>query len=273
MLRWCWLLLMSGAVWADNVLVMGYPEREKEPFIAEQPDNRGLYHDLFSTAARHLGYRLEVRRASKRRVFEEMSEGTIDFYPGSLTADRVGVMNWMMNGLIAREVCVTRMSVGELSDLASAPPMRVLTEQGASKATIDQRFPQLTPVIFGPKVSLEQALKLMQAGRGELFIIEEAAYRAYLKSHHLKSLASRGARVHLRCLEAPYPMLIGFSRHSRYYAEMPNPTYRADEAISLDNLPYRVDPHSVAGRFAAELMRMKHSGETARIAAHYLGSE
>ncbi|SFN06629.1 hypothetical protein SAMN05660284_00459 [Formivibrio citricus] len=253
----------------DGVLVMAYPAREKEPLIAEAPDNSGLYQDLFSRAAQKIGMQLKIVRLPKRRIFHEMQDGKVDFYPGSFAEDRVAVMSWVENGIMTREVCLTRPEVPPLNGLESAPPLRVIVELGASKSEISRRFPSLKPVELGPMIDIPQAVRFLNGNWGDLFFIERGPFFYYLKKNKQPSAEAIGVRLHENCLGPAYPMHIGFSRHSRHYAEEPNPRYNPNAPLSPHNLPTRILPSSTAGKLAHVLQQMKSSGETRRLIGRY----
>ena len=59
-------LSIVPVILADCVLKMAYKEGDKIPLIAKMPDNSGAYFDLFDTAAKKIGCRLEVVRLPKK---------------------------------------------------------------------------------------------------------------------------------------------------------------------------------------------------------------
>lgn len=268
----CWLglLLWPFPLLAEpGVLTLAYPEREKEPLIAEAPDNRGLYQELFSAAARKIGMRLKIVRLPKKRLLYEMGEHQVDLYPGSFAESRIGVMRWLDSGLMIREVCLTRPGVPPLNGLSQAPPMRVIYEIGNSKAEINLLYPQLTPAELGPRIDIPQAVRLLKGERGDLFIIEEVTLRHFLKKNRLASVERLGVRLHENCLGEVHPVWLGVSRLSPHYAEVPNPRYNPNAPRSVYNLPTLIAPDSTAGRLGAALQQMKASGETARLLEKY----
>lgn len=272
MWRIAWLVLLwwPQALLAEpGVLRLAYPEREKAPFIAEAPDNRGIYQDLFSAAARKIGVRLEIVRLPKKRMVYEMSENQVDLYPGSFAEDRVPVMRWLDSGLMVREVCLSRPDLPLLNGLAQAPPLRVIYEIGSSKAEINRLFPQLIPSELGPRVDIPQAIRLLKGERGDLFIIEEVALRHFMKQRRLSSIEALGVRLHENCLAAIHPIWLGVSRSSPHYAEVPNPRYDPKAPLTVNNLPTMIAPGSTAARLGAALQQMKASGETARLLEKY----
>ena len=47
--------IVTSAHADDNVLAMGYPERDKIPMIADVPSHEGIFKDLYTAAAARLG--------------------------------------------------------------------------------------------------------------------------------------------------------------------------------------------------------------------------
>ncbi|KAF0813797.1 hypothetical protein IGB42_01476 [Andreprevotia sp. IGB-42] len=259
-----WLYAQTGT------LVFAYPEREKPPLIAEAPDNHGLYLDLYAAAARKIGMQLKVVRLPKKRIFSEMRAGTVDLYSGSFAADRADFMNWAENGLVTRELCITRDDVAPLTDLDHAPRLRLIVEIGDSRTTLDARYPALIPTTLGARIDMPLAVKLLQGKRGDLFLIEEEPFLHYMQQKHLTSLAPLGLRAHTHCRGPAYPMLMGVSRFSSHYGGVRNPLFDARAPLSAHNLPERIAPDSTAGKLANALQQMKASGETRQLADKYL---
>lgn len=262
-------LLLCQPVFAAE-LVVSYPEREKEPYIAEAPSNKGIFLDLLKVAASRIGLDIRVERMPKKRMLADMQAGLVDLYPGSFSLDRVPVMNWMENGLHTREVCLARPAVAEFNGPESAPLLKVIAELGSSKETIDKQFPLLKPVILGARIDIDQAVRLLREERADIFFIERDPLMWYLKQPDSKPLRDSGLKLLTECGEPEFAQLFGFSRHSRHYREIPNPRYRKDKAQDIDNLPTMIDPASTAGKLALELKRMQENGETDRIVRRYL---
>ena len=270
MLRLALLLCGSLAHAASDTLVLAYPEREKEPYIAEMPSNQGVYQDLFQLAAKQSGLKLKIVRYPKKRIFSEMQQGKVDLYPGSFSIDRAAVMNWVENGLVTQEVCLTRPNIAPLNGLKNTPPMKFITEIGSSKANISATYPQLSAEVLGGRVDMALAIRALQNKRGELFIIEQEPLQYYFRKNHIASAASLGLRLHLNCLPQVDILLLGIAKASKHYAEIPNPNYQASQALSVDNLPTLIDPTSKAGQFAKALRELKASGKTQQLLDRYM---
>ncbi len=261
-----WLACLHAGA---ETLVLAYPERQRLPFMAEAPSNEGIYRDVFSRAAALIGYELTILRLPKKRLFQYMREGRVDLYPGSFSRDRVATMNWMEFGLMTKEVCITRDEVPPIDDLAKAPPLRLLHEIGDSRAGFNKLYPNLTPVEFGARIDLDLAVTLLKGRRGDLFIIEKQPLQHYLAIHKLASLNEIGLTYHEHCIGREQPVLLGFARASKYYAERLNPEYERSRPLAPGNLPTVIDERSVAGQLRQALKEMEARGEIRRIiAAH-----
>ncbi|WP_027469329.1 substrate-binding periplasmic protein [Deefgea rivuli] len=254
----------------ENILIMGYIEREKEPFIAESPSNQGFFNDLFSRAAQKIGFKLQIVRFPKKRLYEEIHKGKVDFTPGSFSLERADSLNWFPYGLVSKEVCLSRIDLATITDLNQTPPLRVITELGSSKASIHSRYPALTAEVLGGGVDANKAIKALKGRRGDLFIIEQEPLQFYLHKNRIASLDVLGLKLHPNCLPQANPLLVGFSRSSEHYAEIPNPNYNSKLAPSASNLPMLVSPDSLAGQFAKALMELKTSNETQRLLQRYM---
>ena len=79
-------------------VVMGYRTSERLPFIAEAPNNEGLYYSLYSRALADIGCQLKVLRAPKKRILHMIKSGEIDFYPGlGFSDEREEYIHYILN--------------------------------------------------------------------------------------------------------------------------------------------------------------------------------
>lgn len=264
------LLIASSAFAQENTLVMAYIEREKEPFISESPNNQGFFNDLFSRAAQKIGFKLKIVRVPKKRLYHDMQKGLIDFTPGSFALERMKTSNWFPYGVISKEVCLSPIHLETITDLSQTPPLRLITELGSSKVTINERYPAITAEVLGANVDVSKAIKALQGQRGDLFITEQEPLQYFVKKNKIKSFAAMGLKLHPNCLPKSHPLLVAFSLASAHYGELPNPNFNAKLPPSPSNLPMIVAPNSVAGQFANALMELNASGETQRLLQRYI---
>ena len=252
-----------------NVLVMAYPERERNPFIAEKPSDDGAYKEIFSTAAVRAGLQLKIVRLPKKRIFQYMLDRKVDFYPGSYSTERDGLMNWIDFGLKIKFICLTRPDIDPIHGLETAPPLRLIHEIGDSLSSINEKYPNIVPVILGPRIDMPQGILLLKGKRGDLMMLFKPTYQYYMRSNNYSSAEALNLRYHEDCVSTASPILVGFSEYSRYYAEENNPDYDASREKSATNQPMRISPGSIAGKFADELRNMNERGEIQRILAKY----
>lgn len=67
------------------VMTMGYRTSERLPFIGDESNNTGFYHELYQAAANKIGCKLNVVRAPKLRILRDLKLGNIDFYPALIS--------------------------------------------------------------------------------------------------------------------------------------------------------------------------------------------
>ena len=263
------VILCTFAQAENSILIMGYPEREKEPYIAESPNNAGIYNDLFSRAAKRIGFTLRIVRPPKKRLFDAMRRGEVDFYPGSFEKERIPIITWAEYGIATKEICLSRIDMPLLNSLKNTPPLHVITELGSSKESINQIYPNLHAEILGGRVDIPIAIDALQGRRGDLFITEENSLRYYLERKNI-DLTKLGLRLHENCIPQVSRLLIGLSRRSEKYAEMSNPNFKPKEAFTMSNLPQLISPTSTLGKFIKALIDLKNSGETHKIIELFL---
>ena len=250
--------------WAqDPELVMGYRTNERRPYIEDESDD-GIYKALYSRACQRIGCTLKVVRLPKKRVLQALAQGEVDFYPGyTYNAEREAIVLFVANGLRERHVIITRAKhapVRGYADLDNSVELRSL----GNPDLLPPPWQARTKVLQVPELDVERAFRLISAGKADFYIYDELTLRFYWER-----LRPAGLTLH-PSLEPWQAMHMGFSKHSRFYRALPNPDYRADQPLSPDNYPQRLDPASLAGKLSAALQAMKQSGETERIVEHFL---
>ena len=262
------LALSCAAVWASGPrpeLVLGYPEREKNPFIADAPSNDGIFQDVLRVATERIGAELRIERLPKKRIFQYMREGRVDLYPGSPTPDRNDVMSWISFGFPAKNVCLVRSDIKPFRHLRDAPALRLIYEVGDSRANFPDQYPQLKGIAAAAQLSTEDAVRMLRNNYGDLFVTQRETYLFYLRTQQLDSLDRFKIRYEEDCTGPGREYVLGVAKKSRHYAGLPNPDYRPGKPISLYNQPSRIDPASLAGRLRDTLLEMQESGEAQRL--------
>ena len=255
------LAACAMSVWGGErpVLVLGYPEREKQPYIADAPSDEGIFKDILSVAAARIGAELRIERLPKKRVFQYMREGRVDLYPGSPTPDRDAFMAWISLGFQSKNVCLVRADVAPFAHLRDAPPMRLIYEVGDSRAHLPKRYPQLQGIAAAAQMSTDDGVRMLRNDYGDLFVTQRETYLYYIKNMQLGSLEYLGLRYSEDCLGPARDYVIGVSKRSRHYAEIP--VADSGHAGGLT----QIDPGSLIGRLRQALQEMQASGEAQRL--------
>lgn len=224
-----WAMIWASAAWASGerpVLVLGYPEREKNPFIADAPSNDGIFQDVLKLAAERVGAELRIERLPKKRVFQYMREGKVDLYPGTPTPERNETMVWISLGFRSKNVCLVRAETPPFKHLREAPPLRLIYEVGDSRANLPKQYPQLKGIAAAAQLSTDDAVRMLRGDYGDLFVTQRETYLFYLRSQQLDSLERFKIRYEEDCTGPGRDYVLGVAKRSRHYAGRPNPDYR-----------------------------------------------
>ena len=262
------LALSCAAVWASGPrpeLVLGYPEREKNPFIADAPSNDGIFQDVLRVATERIGAELRIERLPKKRIFQYMREGRVDLYPGSPTPDRNDVMSWISFGFPAKNVCLVRSDTKPFRHLRDAPALRLIYEVGDSRANFPDQYPQLKGIAAASQLSTADAVRLLRKNFGDLFVTQRETYLFYLRTQKVDSLEPLGIRYVPDCAGPGRDYLLGVSKASRHYAESALAPSAQGEVSSLPFGVGQIDPQSLIGRLRQALIDMQASGEVQRL--------
>lgn len=247
------------------VLTMGYRTSERLPFIEAEPNDGGIYQDIYRVAAQKIGCKLKVVRAPKLRILRDLRLGNIDFYPGlSFTQERAQYATFIPNGLSERDIGITRAGAADLlsiEQLIQSGMILLIAPGGYDFGGLIHRMPTRKP----PELNVPNALNFILSGQGDLFIYDQTTLGYYLKNRDKTQF-----KLHYHCCDVPKAMYLGFSRKSRHYRAQQNPNFNADHPISPDNSPTMLDPNSKAYEFAKVLAAMDANGDTQQIYARYL---
>jgi hypothetical protein len=241
----------------DNIIIMGYKDISKMPLIGEKNNNSGLYFDLFSKAAKRIGYKLEIKRYPKKRINIGLSNGTIDFYPGSsFSQKRTKYLYYLPNGLDTKEVLISLDRQPEIYDMNEAKGA-LIVERGSSKLEWSKIYTNLKIIELG-ELSIEKVIKALKIGRGDFYISDIEIVDYYKKINNLNNYSDINIRIHHMAInKKPIPMNLGFSRKSKLFSEKKNLNYNNQKIISLDNFPTIIDKNSIAYKFFIALDELK----------------
>lgn len=257
-------------------LTMGYRTNAKPPFIAEMPDNNGLYRDLYTEASRRIGCQLTIVRQPKGRIMHLIKNGEIDFYPGlSFSQQRSEFAAFIANGLKDGNIGLSRADEPEIlsmQDVAERKMIMVVSfggfDQNAEAFGIHVRHPY--------DYTLDEIVDLILSKRADFHAYNLLAIEHYLLTHPEKA---KQLKRHSRCCGPTIPMYLGFSKRSPHLALTANPdfdpalpAYNPERADHILNLPNRISPDSVAGRLQQTLEAMQSDGTFQRIYRNYFGT-
>lgn len=260
-------LISSISLFAnDNIITMGYPEKNKYPLIGELHNNNGLYKELFGKAAKNIGFKLKIVRLPKKRVHRGLKEGSIDFYPGSsFSEERASYLYFLPNGLKTKEVLLSLKHFKEIDDIADAKGS-LLVELGSSKKDWDKIYPNLTILQMGI-LPIEKAITALEKRRGDFYIADIEPVLYYKK---IVDFSKLGIKIHYNAINDKFiPMNLGFSRKSPLFKEQKNPNFNPSKPISLTNFPTIISKNSIAYKLHMELMKMQKNGEIKKIYEKY----
>ncbi|KOO02828.1 substrate-binding periplasmic protein [Vibrio nereis] len=243
-------------------MTMGYRTNERPPLIAASPDNSGLYKHLYEKAAEKIGCKLNVVRGPKKRILKQLKNGTIDFYPGfNFSEARSQYIYFIENGLSGGEMGISLDDYPDIHHLADLKGSTVLQSLGSPNHV---RHLNSVHTYVEPDMTIDRAVKLLKKKRGDFYIYNRASLHYYMK---LKQ--PTGIKLHPNCCGTPRPLYLGFSRHSPYIKEEPNPQFQKDLKPSPDNQATQLNKESKAYLLQQALMKMKLSGETDAIYEMY----
>lgn len=256
------LLFFSTTLLGDeNTITMGYKGVERAPLMTAAPNNEGLYYELYSTAANRIGYSLKVVRGPKKRIYQDLKNGDIDFYPGSsISVARSSFLFYIKNGLQAGHAGLSLADLPDITHLSQLNGL-LLKQLGGHDFLYGIDGVEAKEV---PKLTIEKAVQLLRAHRAELFIYDKASLEYYLKTH-----GSNNLKVHPNAYKGEEPMYLGFSLNSKHFEGEKNPDYRPHKPLTLKNYPYTISEDSVAFRFGKALQEMSQEGVTQELYEKY----
>jgi len=260
-IRIAFLLIISfysaNLLSSDKVITMGYKAVEREPLMAAAPDNNGLYFELYSIALKRIGYTLKVIRGPKKRIYKNLKNGIIDFYPGaSLSAKRATFAFYFKNGLQAGHAGLSLPELPEITHLSQLDGL-LLKQLGGHDFLQGIEGVSVKEV---PELTIEKAIQIIKTRRASLFIYDKSSLEYYIKKHQVE-----GVKIHPNAYKGVEPMYLAFSRNSQYFSGHKNNNYKPDMLLSLENYPYTISTDSVAYQFGQALIKMENNGETQKI--------
>lgn len=248
----------------NKVIKMGYRTSEKLPYIEAQPSNEGMFIELFSEAAKRIGYDLVIVRKPKVRILELLGKGEIDFYPlYSYTEDRANYSYWIRNGIEQVDIAISRDDFVVLKNTTQVAGLRYLVSIGNPDYLInsDKSFLEIVKI---PELSVERALNLLLLKRADIYIYEKDTMDFLIKSKELK-----GLKYQPGFYSRSYYSYTGVSRNSSLYLGRRNPDYDSSKVKSIENFPFIIDPNCVFAQFEKALLELHNEGFTQKLYEKY----
>ena len=255
---------------SDKVLTMVYKPVAKAPYIMEYPDNSGLYLDMLKEATEKIGFRLKVIRVPKARSYKMLKDGTADLYAsGEYNPQRAKFLYYTPNGLHRSEIhqCITAPGIPELNSIQEVKKHHLVwhIERGSSWVLRAKRLNVKATQIIS--INIETAIKFFRSERPAVFTILKKDIDKYISTY---PRAGIDFKVHRNCkFVKDKELYTGFSRSSKYYAEVKNENYDKQIALGAKNLPYRPSTTSVASKLSASLQEMISSGGIDKLKKKY----
>ncbi|MBT1445412.1 transporter substrate-binding domain-containing protein [Shewanella sp. JM162201] len=255
---------------ADAEIILAYRTTEKLPFIAQAPDNRGLFEDMFREAAHRAGLRLKIERMPKARILNALINGDVDFYPQFTFDDARNKYTFFApNGLNVSYSAISRPGIGRLDSAEHFNGLTLLHGVGNPDYLDKLGFGSARTKRFEvAEMDLAKAIMMIQKGRADAYIYEaEPLEYALIKSGVTDVI------LHRELMSQAEPATLGFSRKSRLIALEPNPFYDGASPVSADNQPERLVAGSPLARLVGALDEMRRDGTIAALYRKYLGQE
>ena len=259
------LMILSTILLSTSVLscdmVMGYRTSARLPFIAEQPSKEGLYFSLYQQALESIGCTLTVRRAPKKRILKLIAIGEVDFYPGlGFSTEREQYLHFIENGIMSNVIALSHKDVADIHSLSDMEGKVLLTAIGSNPLYTKGYNIYIRRAY---DLSVSTAIKLLVDKRADFYFYNEANIRYYLKLNPNDNI-----KIHPCCF-SPRPLLLGFSKKSKYAQAIANPKFSSLQESSVENTRQLLAPNSKAFAFKKALKKLKDDGEIAKLEAAY----
>lgn len=247
------------------VLKMGYRTTERLPNIEANPNNKGVYLDLYSEAAKRIGCELEVHRLPKKRILRDLGRGTLDFYPGlTFREERSLSIFFFANGLPSADIGLTRVEVDEINSFYDLKGRTVLRAYGGSSVDAEKYGVTLKSP---PELTYEKAIDIILNKQADFYEDEIGTLSYYLKDHP----RAKELKFHLNCCGGLTELTVGFSRASPHMNEEVNPDYDPSKELAYNNFPKKIAKRSTAYHFQMALKALKGEGFTDKLFKKYYG--
>lgn len=241
--------------------VMGYRTSERLPYIAEAPNNEGLYYSLYSQALKNIDCQLKVIRAPKKRILHMIKTGEIDFYPGlGFSDEREKYIHYIDSGLTGRTGVLSHVESEPVQELSDMKGKTLLIAQGA-RPIDGKKHGILMRAAYD--LSLEKAIELIANKQVDFYLYSENAINYILSKNPNDNVKVYSFN------DEYFPINVGFSRKSTFALEEYNVNFDAEKEKSLDNREYLLTTNSKAYQFQQALNQLKKQGVTNKLNRQY----
>ncbi len=220
--RFCCLALLALACSPQQLaaetceLTMGYRTNARAPYIAEAPDNSGLYLSLYQDAAARIGCSLKVVRAPKKRILWEIAKGNIDFYPGlAFSKERHDYAHFIANGLSERYIGVSRADLSDITSFQQLVDKQLVLLISPGSYQLGG-LPDKLIVRKPPDMSTDSAIAFLKQHQGDFYVYDESTLRYWLKTH-----PQHGLKLHPYCCD--HRRQGHLASHARAVISVPEP--------------------------------------------------
>lgn len=260
-------LLFCLSAWAEgNSLTMVYRTTAKEPFISKAPLHEGVWKEVYAKAAKKIGLTLKIRRYPKKRAYQLLAKGQVDFYPASSFKPAREKIGFFIKNHLSKEGATVLFREGlPIKNVADIKGYELLNNLGSTttfykRAGISLDKNTLREI---PELGIQRAVKLLQRGMSDVYAYSDIGIESFLQERSIKGIKK------LAIDSKEKPSVLIFSKKSKHYKEKNNPNYNPGKSLSINNLPYRLDEDSLAYKFQGALKEMKISGEVKAILDSY----
>ena len=240
----------------EAVLIMGYKEGSKPPYIGPKGDDSGAYQALFSVAAEMIGHTLKIVRLPKKRIYHHLETGEIDFYPSAGYSDkRAQYLFWMANGFLSKQALLSNTIGEEITDFTLAKGT-LLAPLGGSAQHHASNAKNVSVQKMG-KLPIDKAVLALQLGRGNFYIYDLNTLDFYLKRQKLKSYSELGLQLHNNPIEKEFTSLkAAFSTNSMHFSKVANSAFDSKKPQGFYNQKVKPTKESVAFAFQQALKQL-----------------
>jgi ABC-type amino acid transport substrate-binding protein len=265
LLSFIFLFLSSSHTTERTKIITGYRTNARLPLISKAPENQGLYYDLYTEAAKRLNIDIEFRRKPKKRLILDLKRGDLDFYPGfTFSKERSEFSFFFPNYLPGGYTIVTRT---DFEDYRNIKELKVILQEKTQLVELGgptfDKYLTSKNIHRVAELKPQQALQMLLKNRADFYIYNESTIRYYIKKLNLK-----GLKLHKTFFPEEF-MLLGFSRKSKYYAEIPNDNFDSTQKISAENFPVKMHPNCLAAKLHRTLKEMYMDGTIQKIYNKY----